>query len=145
MNKPMKSPWRRRAAMSLVASAALLAGCRAEPITPALEPAPNNASVDLDAGLSAAFDLRQPVLVLIAERGHSADDQPDAASEDDKAIALLEDAAVKTKLDRITPVLIDLGISRNRATAARFHITDFDTPMLVCLTPRGLILSRDEK
>jgi hypothetical protein len=39
--------------------------------------------------------------------------------------------------------LLDLNVSRNRATAARFHIVD--TPLLICLSPKGLIVSRDEK
>ena len=37
---------------------------------------------------------------------------------------------------------IDLSISRNRATVAQFHLTD--TPLLLGLSPRGLIVTRDQ-
>lgn len=133
----MKNPWRQRSAMSTVALAVLLAGCRSEPIRPAPQATANNAAVvDLDA-LLKSFDLPRPMLVIIAEPGFS--------SADNDAIALLEDSTVKSRCDRITPILLDIGISRNRATATRFHLTDTDTPMLVCLSPGGVIISRDEK
>src|SRR5208337_2810648 len=46
--------------------------------------------------------------------------------------ALRESAVVLT---------LDLAISRNRATVARFHVTN--TPVLLCLSSRGIIISRD--
>jgi len=124
--------------MIAIALAILLAGCQPQSGHSEPHAMANNAGVvDLDAAMARALETQRPVLVLIAESGHSA--------ADDNARAILQDATFKGPRDRVTPVFLDLGISRNRATAARFHVTDTDTPMLVCLSPNGLILSRDEK
>jgi uncharacterized protein (TIGR02996 family) len=92
-------------------------------------------AVDLDAAIAHAFESKRPILVLIVDSGLGA--------ADNDARAFLEDPRVQGKRDRMTSVLIDLRVSRNRATAARFHVTD--TPMLVCLSPKGVIVHRDEK
>jgi tetratricopeptide (TPR) repeat protein len=73
--------------------------------------------------------------VLVAESGLS--------REDDRACRLLETLAAKSRLGNIVPVVLDLSVSRNRATAARFHVTN--TPVLLGLSPRGLIVTRDER
>lgn len=133
----MKKSLRMAAGMIAIAAAILLAGCRPQSRRSAPPATANNAGVvDLDAAVAKAVTTRRPVLVLIAGSGHSA--------VDDDARALLEDATVKEARARVTPVFLDLGISRNRATAARFHITDTDTPMLVFLSCSGVIVSRDE-
>jgi hypothetical protein len=56
---------------------------------------------------------------------------------------LLEALAAKGKLGNVVPVVLDLGVSRNRAVAARFHATN--TPVLFGLSPTGLIVTCDEK
>jgi hypothetical protein len=75
------------------------------------------------------------MLVLITESGKS-----DA---DDSARNLLDAPNLGGKANEIVPILLDLRTSRNRATAARFHA--LETPVLFCLSPRGVIISRDEK
>jgi hypothetical protein len=113
----------RRAAAVIFAIAASLAVCHSESLT-ANTP-------DLDAEIARASNLRQPVLVLVIESGLS--------RADDRARALFEKAPVKD----IVPVLLDISNSRNRATATRFHVTK--TPLLLSLSPMGLIVTRDEK
>jgi hypothetical protein len=107
----------------VLAVVALLAGCGSESrgaITP-----------DLDAEIARASNLRQPILILVIESGQS--------RADDRASALFENAALKG----IVPVLLDISNSRNRAVATRFHVTN--TPLLLGLSPMGLIVTRDEK
>ena len=58
---------------------------------------------------------------------------------------LLDASMRQAKDEHLMFLVLDLGVSRNRATAARFHITDTNTPLLVCLTPRGIIVSREER
>jgi hypothetical protein len=82
-------------------------------------------------GAAGAGRRRRPV-VLVTET------EDRQATRDVRAA--LASAAVRQSA---TPVLLDLSVSRNRATAARFHIAD--APLLVFLSPRGVILSRDEK
>ena len=131
----MNLPRCQQGALLTVALAVVLAGCRSEPIPSAPLAMNNDAGVvDLDAALTEAAKMQRPVIVLIAERG--------LGNADSDAIALLEDSAVKSKCDRVMPLLLDVRISRNRATGTRFHVTD--TPMLVCLSPKGVIVSRDE-
>jgi hypothetical protein len=96
----------------------------------------NNAPTpDLDAEIARASILRQPILILVTESGQS--------HADDRARTLFENVAVKSKGESIVPVLLDLSVSRNRAMAARFHITN--TPLLLGLSPMGLIVTRDQK
>jgi hypothetical protein len=112
----------------------LLAGCRSESCNPAASLARNAATPDLDAEVAQASNLQQPIFVLVAESG--------LGRADERALGLLETLAAKGGLGNILPVVLDLGVSRNRATAARFHATS--TPVLLGLSPRGLIVTRDE-
>jgi hypothetical protein len=113
----------------------LLAGCRSESGNPAKALAQDAATSDFDAEIARASNFQQPILVLVAESGLS--------REDDRALTLIENLAAKGKLGNVLPVVLDLGVSRNRATAARFHATK--TPVLLSLSPRGLIVTRDER
>ena len=105
---------------------ALLAGC---------DTAPRGWPVNIkpDHGLPVA-DVKKPLLILVAERGNS--------HADTAALGLFESSFVG-KNQNIATTWIDVGESRNRAVAARYHIPE--TPVLVCLSPRGVIISRDEK
>jgi hypothetical protein len=96
---------------------------------------PNAAAPDLDAEIARASEDKRPLLVLVTELGKS--------GADDDAHAILESSHLKNKTQSVGYVLLDLNVSRNRATAARFHV--IDTPLLVCLSPKGVIVSRDEK
>ena len=121
--------------MMILAAAASLAGCRPnidERSSPL--PASGAPAVDLETEISRASKTQHPLLVLVTET------EPGAA--DTQARAVLADTPGDGPRDRVTPVLIDLANSRNRATAARFHFTEL--PLLVCLSPAGVILSRDE-
>ena len=121
--------------MMILAAAASLAGCRPnidERSSPL--PASGAPAVDLETEISRASKTQHPLIVLVTET------EPGAA--DTQARAVLEDTPGDGPRDRVTPVLIDLANSRNRATAARFHFTEL--PLLVCLSPAGVILSRDE-
>jgi hypothetical protein len=98
---------------------------------------PSAAALDLDAEIARAFKDKRPVVVLVADSGQNdADAEPKS---------LLNASTRSDKSDDVVRLVHDLSVSRNRATAARFHITDTDTPLLVCLSPRGVIVSRDEK
>jgi hypothetical protein len=91
--------------------------------------------VDLKAAQARAFDLKRPLVLLVAEFGQS--------QADEEARALLESPAIKSETNRAVTVSIDIGVSRNRAEVARFHV--METPLLLCLTSRGIIVSRDER
>ncbi|WP_165223978.1 hypothetical protein [Aquisphaera insulae] len=93
------------------------------------------ATPDLDGEIARAGELRRPLLVLIAESSKS-----DA---DDAARGLLDASNLGSEADRLVPVLLDLRASRNRAMAARFHA--LETPVLLVLSPGGVVVSRDEK
>jgi hypothetical protein len=89
---------------------------------------------DLAAAMIRAADLNKPLMVLVAEPGQS--------RADDASCALLKSHAVEAQSSRCITFLLDIGVSRNRATATRFHVVD--TPLLLCISPRGILLSRDE-
>lgn len=125
---------RKQTAAAACAALVALAGCRSGFNNPSVPPNASAAAVDLDSRLMRAFELQRPVLVFVTESGHS--------QADDKVRSLVESSAVKDRKDRLISIVLDIGVSRNRATAARFHITN--TPVLLCLSPRGLIVSRDE-
>jgi hypothetical protein len=130
-----KNLTRRQTGVVMLTILVLLAGCRSESGNPATSLARNAGNPDLDAGIARASNLQQPIFVLVAESGLS--------REDDRALRLLETLAAKGGLGNIVPVVLDLGVSRNRATAARFHV--INTPVLLGLSPRGLIVTRDER
>lgn len=103
------------------------AGCRTTP--------DNAGSVaDFPAEASRAAELKKTMVVLVAEVGRS--------RADDNAWALLQSPAVKAAGEQTVMVLLDIAVSRNRATATQFHMSD--APLLVCLSSRGVIISRDE-
>ena len=90
---------------------------------------------DLDVYRSHAAGLGQPLLLLVAES--------DASRSDNRARALVVSLAKKDLQDKCVVLSLDLAISRNRATVGRFHVTN--TPVLFCLSSKGIIISRDEK
>jgi tetratricopeptide (TPR) repeat protein len=110
----------------MLAFAALLAGCNTSP-----DHISSSSAVNLDAEIARASKLRQPVLILVTESG--------LGLADDRARALFHTLTVNNS--SILSVLLDLSISRNRAVAARYHVTN--TPVLLSLSPRGLIVARD--
>ena len=118
----------------VLAIVALLAGCRSGPDSSPPSVINNAPTPDLDAEIARASILRQPILILVTESGQS--------HADARARTLFENVAVKSKGESIVPVLLDLSVSRNRAMAARFHITN--TPLLLGLSPMGLIVTRDQ-
>src|SRR5262249_38000319 len=67
---------------------------------------------------------------------------PGKSDADDSAVKLLGPSSLGGATGRVVSVVLDLSVSRNRATATRFHA--FETPVLFCLSPRGVIVSRDE-
>jgi hypothetical protein len=93
------------------------------------------AGADLDTALARSFKLKQPLVLLVVESGQS--------KADDDARALLASRTVKAASRGARIFVLDIGVSRNRAAAARFHAVE--TPLLLGLTPRGIVVSRDEK
>lgn len=131
----IKNPPRKCAGVVILAILASLAGCRSESDYSAPSGMHSDTTPDLDTEIARAFNLQQPILILVTELGQS--------QADNRAQTLFETLAVKGKHESIVPVLLDLSVSRNRAVAARFHVTD--TPLLLGLSPRGLIVTRDQK
>jgi tetratricopeptide (TPR) repeat protein len=117
-----------------LAALSLLAGCVSESNHPNHQVTAGNAAVNLDAKLIQAAGLKRSLIVLVVESGGSRDD--------DSARARFESSTAKKTNLGILPVLLDISLSRNRATATQFHITN--TPVLLCLSPRGFIVSRDD-
>ena len=112
--------------------AGLLIGCRsANPVAPLAEP---TALKTLEVAMSDAASLNQPLAILLVELGQS--------RADEAAVSLLESPKLRNKTGSFVSCILDLGISRNRAIAARFH--PVRTPVLVCVSPKGIIVSRDE-
>jgi hypothetical protein len=112
----------------LVAVIGLLqAGCRLEPGLSIITPA------DLAAARERAFKSGRPLVVLVAESGKS--------KADDNARAAFVSRAVQ-KGGGAEFAAMDPGISRARATAASLYA--LETPLLVCLSPRGLVIGRDQ-
>ena len=135
----MNNAGRKQTAKVVLAVAVLLVGCSAprDRSTPSATPklSPSAAVVDLDAELARASEAKQPIVIFVFDSGQDGAD----------ANSLLGASTQKGKNGSIVPLVLDLSVSRNRATAARFHVTDTNTPLLVCLSPRGVIVSRDER
>lgn len=112
----------------------LLAGCRSNSDLHVSGKIPV-ATPDLNADLAQAAIAGRPAIILIVESGQS--------QADDRARALFDTMTSQGQLKSALPILLDLGVSRNRATAARFHAAN--TPVLLGLSPKGLIVTRDEK
>lgn len=98
-------------------------------------PQEGTAPKTLDAALAQAAARHTPLLLLVAESGQS--------HADDAALSLVQSSAVRRRTDSLTVLILDLGVSRNRAVAARFH--PIRTPLLLCLSPGGVVISRDEQ
>ena|ERR1700722_12986283 len=91
---------------------------------------------NLSAAQERASRLNQPLLLLVTESGSS--------RADDQARNAFESRSVRQKADgKVLLAMMDLSVSRVRATATRFH--PLETPLLVCLSPRGIVLSRSQK
>jgi len=88
---------------------------------------------NLDELIPRTSKSGQAILVLVADLG--------LAPADGEARTAFE--AVKAQNDDVVRVLLDISASRNRAEATRFHI--METPVLFCLSSKGVIVSRDEK
>lgn len=99
----------------------LLTGCRADHIDPGAS-APRE--IDLDAELQRASQTGAPIVVAAIEPGRSA--------ADDSALRELQGTGA---------IVLDLTNSHNRAAALRYHAED--APLLVAMTPREIIVSRD--
>lgn len=115
-----------------VALTSLVLGCHTGlgPPTPLSSTGP--ATVDLDAEVARADSQGKPILLLVTEPGHSAADNS----------RLIRRCSKNITEHGIISIELDINVSRNRATALRFHITN--TPVLFCLSPKGLIINRDE-
>jgi hypothetical protein len=75
------------------------------------------------------------MVLLMVETGkrHAEQDAYDA----------LNSGEVRSRLEPVETFVLDIGPSQNRALAARYHV--LETPVLLCLSPQGIIVSRDEK
>jgi hypothetical protein len=111
-----------------------MAGCRSEPNYSATGARSSAATPNVEAEIARASQLRRPILLLAAESGQS--------RADDQAVALFETLAIKDNRESVVSVLLDVSISRNRVAAAWFHATN--TPVLVGLSPGGVIITRDQ-
>lgn len=125
----------------LLLCAQLIAGCRsAADRSTSAEPPSAGGVVDVDDVIAQAAKANRPMVILIGEFGpHGAD-----RTTYDLLDNLIELGApnIKGHGSGTEQLALDLSISRNRATAARYHLAR--PPILVCLSPHGLIVSRDE-
>jgi hypothetical protein len=95
------------------------------------------AVIDLERELAQAAKSKRPVALFVVDTSEN-------DSETKSLKSSFEYAMPEAAKSGVLPLVLDLRVSRNRATAARFHITDSDTPLLVCLSPKGVIVSRLE-
>jgi len=91
--------------------------------------------IDIDAELSQASAAKKPITVLLVDPGNSVDDR--------NLLSYFKWSADKLHQMGSRTLIIDVSLSRNRATATRYHL--FNTPVIVCLTPRGLVFSQDAR
>jgi hypothetical protein len=119
-----------RGAAVVLAASFLVAGCHVGSYLPASWSISTPA--ELEAAVARASELKKPLVVLVAEA--------EASRADDRAIAALN-SEVKQQTNGVAFVLLDVSVSRTRATAARFHA--LETPVLLCLSSRGIVISRD--
>lgn len=89
---------------------------------------------DLEAAQARAVQLKQPLMLFITESGGS--------KMDERARSVIESRVVKAVAGGVVRFTLDLAVSRNRATAARFHAVA--TPLVLFLSPHGIIISRDD-
>jgi len=110
-----------------------ISGClpQAERAQPAQPP---GGGPNLDAALLQAKERQLPIMVVVAEDGRS--------PADDEVMARFRNGEIRSHLGTTLLIVLDLGISRLRAETARFHIAD--VPLLIVISSRGIIESRDE-
>jgi hypothetical protein len=87
----------------------------------------------LDGAFSRAAEQERPLLILVGESG----------SNGDLGASIFDAPPLAAALHQVVPVRLDMNSSRNRAAAARFHVQQ--TPLLLCLSSRGVQISRDDK
>jgi hypothetical protein len=91
-----------------------------------------DSSESFDDALAKAHQANKPLAVLVID--------PDRGSADRSAQKVFE-SALASRSD-VASLVLDLRASRNRAAAAPLHA--LDVPTLICLSPKGIIVSRDE-
>ena len=129
-------PWSRRSGIAFCVVAVLSMGCRSSsfndsPFSIRQEVQP--ASDTLDAAYARASGSHLPLVLLVAE--------PGATRADDNAWAMLRNSELRKTTNQVLASRLDMSISRNRAQLARFHV--IRTPLLLCLSPQGILVSRD--
>jgi hypothetical protein len=107
---------------------------RLEPEGPVRMPAVA-AGPDLDAALERARSLTRATLLVVTDSG--------APALDARVREILRDARVQARTAKLEVAELDLDLSRSRAAALRFHVTD--APALVSFSPGGRIVARDDK
>lgn len=133
----ISGPFSRAAAQAGAVGLAIACLCSAGCQPQAEQPRSPQAAVegpDLDAALSQARERQQPIMVVVAEDGRSPADA--------EVLARFRDEGFRSHLGTTRLVVLDLGSSRVRAAATRFHIAE--VPLLIMLSSRGIIESRDE-
>ena len=125
---------RLRIGLACLAMVSILTGCSSESGHSRPQSMSSSGAVNLDGELVRASNLGKPLIIMVIESGQS--------RADSAARSLVKVASAKSRNDGILFALLDISISRNRATAMRFHVTN--TPALFCLSAKGLIVSRDE-
>jgi len=109
----------------------LLAACRSTPPGGATS---ESSPMEINVAMTRAAESKQPLTILVAEPGQNA--------ANDRAVSAFLSREVQSRAGA-SSLLLDIGNSRNRATATRFH--PVLTPLLVCLSSTGITVSRDEK
>src|SRR5581483_1860479 len=91
--------------------------------------------VDLEAKQSLAAKFDSPLVILVVESGRS--------RADNNAMTIFGTPTFTGAAEGVTTAGLDIRNSRNRATVERFHLQR--TPLLLCLSSRGIIISRDDR
>jgi tetratricopeptide (TPR) repeat protein len=128
-------PIARLAAATAFGAFAVLAlgGCPAQPERVELQTSLEVGAPGLDEVLEKTAVSGQAVMVLFIRPGQS--------PEDDAARTNFETPHARD--DRAFRMLVDLTTPSASAQAARWHVVE--TPTLLCLSPQGLVVSRDSK
>lgn len=118
---------------AVVGAAWLLSlGCRSGAVNPPLISVAT--PEELAAVQARALQQMRPLVLLIAESKHS--------QADDDAITALKSLAARNENGSALLAVLDVSVSKARATATRFHA--LETPLFIYLTPHGVLLSRDQ-
>jgi hypothetical protein len=89
---------------------------------------------ELSAAQAQAAKLNRPLILLVTDSGNGATDS-------DAYTTFASRRVVQTADEKVVTAWLDLSVSRARATAARFR--PLETPLLICLSPDGIIISRE--